>query len=276
MLDTISLGNREITRLIIGGNPFSGNSHINKECDMEMIRYFSVENIKKTLFRCEDCGINAMQVRADKHILRMLIEYRNEGGSMEWIAQTASEMGNYQNHVRQIADEDPAGIYHHGTTTDRLFKAGKIEELLERLAVIRKTDRPVGLGTHMPAVIEFAEKHGWDVDFYMTCVYNLSKENRESSAITGIANSGERFDDEDPPIMYETIRRTSKPCLAFKILGASRRCTTQDSVKAAFDEAFTQIKPQDAVVVGMYPKELDQVACNAGYAAQAMERLRVK
>ncbi len=270
MLDTISLGKREITRLIVGGNPFSGNSHVNKELDLEMINYFSVENIKKTLFRCEECGINTMQVRSDKHIIRMLIEYRNDGGRMEWVAQTASELGNYQNHVRQIVYENPAGIYHHGTTTDRLFKEGKYEELKERLGVIRKTGCPVGLGTHMPAVIDYAEEHGWDIDFYMACVYNLSKESRESSAITGIANTGERFDEEDPPVMYKTIRRTSKPCLAFKILGASRKCATQESVKAAFDVAYASIKPSDAVAVGMYPKNLDQVALNAGYASQAM------
>ena len=74
--------------------------------------------------------------------------------------------------------------------------------------------------------------------------------------------------------MYQTIRQTPKPCLAFKILGAARRCDDQNMVRAAFYEAFENIKPTDAVVVGVYPKGEDHVALDAQYTREAIERLR--
>ena len=125
----------------------------------------------------------------------------------------------------------------------------------------------------MPEVIEYAEEHNWGVDFYMACVYNISKTDRESSAITGKANGSEIFDEADIPIMYKTIRQTPKPCLAFKILGAGRRCDSQERVRNAFYEAFENIKDTDAVVVGVYPKCEDHIALNAQYTEEAIKRL---
>lgn len=263
MLKTVNFDGHQVSRLIIGGNPFSGNSHVSTAIDEEMEDYFTTENVKKTLKRCEECGINTMQLRGDKHIIRIMREFRKEGGTLNWIAQTAPEMGSYEGHIKQIVKNNPIAIYHHGTVTDALFKAGNIDEIEERLKIIRGTGKFVGLGTHMPEVIEYAETHKWDIDFYMACVHNLSKIVRVSSAVTGISNSEEPFDDEDREIMYKTIRATEKPCLAFKILGATRKCQSPETVKAAFEEAFTNIKPIDSIVVGMYPKSRDQVFENA-------------
>ena len=263
MLPVVPFGNHKITRLIIGGNPFSGNSHISHEMDEEMMDYFSTDNIKKTLSDCQKNGINAMQLRADKHITRIIREFRRDGGEMHWIAQTCPELGDFTGSVKRIMDYNPIAIYHHGTITDNLFKAGDIGELKARLAAIRETGALVGLGTHMPELIEYSEEHGFDVDFYMACVYNLSKVQRQSSSVTGVANQDEPFDDEDREIMYKTIRSTGKTCLAFKILGATRLCATPTDVENAYREAFANIKAGDAVVVGMYPKHSDQVYENA-------------
>ena len=259
MLPTIPFGPHRITRLIIGGNPFSGNSHVSREMDNEMMDFFNTENIKRTLFDCQEQGINAMQLRADRHLTRVIREYRQGGGSMHWIAQTCPELGDFSSSVKGIMGYKPIGIYHHGTISDNLFKAGKVDELKERLAVMRETGALVGLGTHMPELVEYSDENNFDVDFYMTCVYNLSKVQRQSSSVTGIANQDEPFDEGDRAIMYKTIRATRKPCLVFKILGATRRCETSGDVELAFAEAFANIKSIDAVVVGMFPKYANQV-----------------
>jgi len=68
--------------------------------------------------------------------------------------------------------------------------------------------------------------------------------------------------------MCEVIRQVKQPCLAFKILGAGRRCASQEMVRAAFEFAYKHIKPTDAVIVGMYPRRFDQVQANAEYARQ--------
>lgn len=263
MLPTINFGGHNVSRLIIGGNPFSGNSHVSSAMDEEMEDYFTTENIKKTLFRCQECGINTMQLRADKHIFRIMREFHLEGGNLHWIAQTAPEIGSFEGNIKQLIKYNPIAIYHHGTVTDSLFKNGKYDEIKNRLKILRQTGKLVGLGTHMPEVIEYAEEHNWDIDFYMASIHNLSKIDRVSSAVTGKSNSEEPFDDEDRKIMYHTIRSTEKPCLAFKILGATRKCQSPETVKAAFEEAFENIKPIDAIVVGMFPKVRDQVYENA-------------
>jgi hypothetical protein len=267
MLPTVKLGNTEITRLLIGGNPFSGNSHISYERDWEMRDFFTYAKIKETLFNCMENGINTMVLRSDMHLLRLINEFRHEGGNLNWISMTGGEFLSYRGHINQIMQYKPCAIYHHGSVTDDMFKNKEYDGLKERIKIIKDKGVPAGLATHMPEVIEYAEEHDWGVDFYMACVYNISREDRISSAITGEANNGEVFDEGDIPIMYSMIRSVDKPCLAFKILGATRRCTSEDRIQGAFTEAFENIKASDVVVVGMYP---DQVKPNCEYTRKAL------
>jgi len=262
-LPQVDFCGKKISRLIIGGNPFSGNSHVSAEKDQEMIDFFTTQKIKETLYKCLENGINTAQLRGDRHISRLMHEFRQEGNEMHWIGQTASEIQPFETNVRNICRFGAFATYLHGSQTDNLFKAGEYAEIERRLKVIRDSGMAVGLGSHMPQVFEYAEKHHWDVDFYMCCVYNISKVDRVSSLITGKANSGEPFDEEDRQIMFSFIRSTDKPCLAFKILGASRRCKDEADVEDAFREALTSIKPIDSVIVGMFPKDRDQVTENA-------------
>ncbi len=73
---------------------------------------------------------------------------------------------------------------------------------------------------------------------------------------------------DDPVAMCQVIRQVKQPCLAFKIIGAGRRCASQDMVREAFEFAFKHIKPTDAVIVGMYPRKFDQVRANAAYVRE--------
>jgi len=272
MIKTVKLGGSgvDISRLIIGGNIFSGTSHMSREADNEMEDYYTTENIKKALYRSEECGLNTMTMRGDKHIFRIIREYRNEGGKMQWIAQTASEMAYYEGNIYQIMNYKPVSIYHHGTITDALFKEKKYDELRDRLKIIRDSGVSVGLCTHMPQVIEYAEEHNFDVDYYMTCLYNLSRIDRISSAVTGKIENGEPFYEEDRELMYKTIKSVSKQCHAFKILGAGRLCETPEQVEKAFAETFANIKDTDVVVVGMFQKHMDQILINSEIAKKIL------
>ena len=156
-LPQVKLGAHSVSRLIVGGNPISGNSHFSGQLDREMVDYFSAANVKKLLRECEQAGINTWQSRGDRHVMRLLHEYRLEGGRIQWIAQTASEFADQPRNVREIAAMKPVGIYHHGTRTDRLWAAGQIEQVRELLKVMRDTGVEVGLGTHIPEVIDHAE-----------------------------------------------------------------------------------------------------------------------
>lgn len=273
-LPTVRFGGVDVTRLIIGGNPFSGYSHYSPELDNEMMDYFTTERIKATLFEAERCGLTAMQSRGDRHILRMLREYRNEGGRLHWIAQIASEMADLKANIRQIAAAGAIATYHHGSRSDNLWHAGRIDEARELLKVMRDCGLAVGMGSHIPEVIEYVEEKGWDVDFYLCSVYNLNKQHRESQLVSG-RRSEEIFDDADRERMFRVIQSVSKPCLVIKIMGAGRNCATPEQTRATFAYTFARIKPSDMVVVGMFPKHRNQIEENARYVQEVCAELSV-
>jgi len=264
-LPSVNLGPHSVSRLIIGGNPFSGNSHQGGERDKEMVDYFTIERIKQTLRDCERHGITTIQARGDAHITRMMNEYWNEGGTLRWIAQTASEMASFENNVKRILSFNPIAVYHHGSMTDNLWCEGKVQVIADRLAFLRDQGVVTGLGTHLPEVIEYSEEHRWPVDFYMASAYAISRKARPLFFTVGHHGGWEQYLDEDRDAMLRVIRQTPKPCLAFKILGAGRKCATSEDVRQTFEHIFANIKPIDAVVVGMFPKHQDQVAENAQF-----------
>ena len=255
-LPTIRFANHTVSRLIVGGNPVSGNSHISRQVDLEMRDYFTSTNIKKLLRECEATGINTWQSRGDRHIQRILNEYRMEGGTIQWIAQTASEYGDLKRNLSEIMAMSPIAIYHHGTITDKLWNESKLDELRDRLRAIRQTGVPVGLGTHMPEVVDRAEADSWDVDFYMTCCYRVV--------------TSDTFEAASREKMLRQVAQVSKPCLIFKVYAASRNCATAEARLDALRVAFRAAKPADAVVIGMFPKYQEQVRENCRLVVQAI------
>ncbi len=266
---TVQIGKWTFSRLIVGGNPVSGNSHVSGRLSREMTDYFTAARVKQLLRDCEAAGINTWQSRGDRHIMRLLHEYRLEGGKIQWIAQTASEFADIPRNIATIAGMKPAGIYHHGTATDRFWEAGKIEQACEMLKVIRQTGVLVGLGTHIPEVIDHVESKGWDLDFYMTCVYNLSRSKEESERLARRPVEGELFWDPDREQMLTRVRQTSKPCLIFKVYAASRHSDAPERMKAALRLAASYAKPTDCFVIGMYPKYKEQVRENCQLVTEA-------
>lgn len=266
----VSFGSHRISRLIVGGNPVSGNSHWSAALDREMADYFSAANAKKLLLACEAVGINTWQSRADRHIMRLLREYRNEGGKIQWIAQTASEMADVFRNIREAAASGAIGIYHHGNRTDALFRSGKLDELRDIIKAMKDAGVRAGVGTHVPEVVDAIESRGWEVDFYMTCLYNLTRPKDEVARLAGREIQGEFFYDPDREKMLERVRRTKKQCLVFKVYGATRKCSSPAEMKGAIAQVLRYAKPSDALVIGMFPKYKDQVTENCRLFAEAL------
>lgn len=270
----VDFGQARVSRLIVGGNPVSGFSHQSRAMDEEMMDYFSAANVKKLLAACERAGINTWQSRADRHILRLLREYRNEGGRIQWIAQTASEVADFARNVREAAAMRPLGIYLHGVQTDRLWLEHRRQEIAARVKRIRDAGVRAGLATHIPEVVDWCEDTGLEADFYMACLYNLSRPHEEALELAGGPVAGEFFYEPDRARMLERVSRTKKQCIVFKVYGAGRRCMTREDRLAALREVFRAAKPSDCVVIGMFPKHSNQVADNAALAGEALRQAR--
>jgi hypothetical protein len=260
MLPSVDFCGRKVTRLICGGNPLSGFSHVSNELDWEMIEYYTMPRIQALLAECWQQGINTFQSRGDRHQMRAYLEHRLSGGQMQWIGQTASEFASLRANVAEIARYKPIAIYNHGTHTDNCWHSGKIDVVRDVLKAIHDQGLPAGIASHVPEVIEAIEEKGWETDFYMCCFYNLARGYKSAPAVDQNAYAQDRFPPEDPIRMTRTIRQVRKPCIGFKIMAASRKCGTPASTRDAFRFALENIKPTDMVDVGIFQKHKNQVA----------------
>ena len=270
-LPVVEFCGREMSRLICGGNPLSGFSHTSSELDREMVEYYTMPAIQHLLERCWHHGINTYQSRGDRHQMRAYLEHRLSGGRMQWIAQTASEFRDIPANVAEIAQYEPAAIYNHGTHTDNCWHTGKIDDVREVIEAIHAQGLPAGVGTHIPEVVVYVEEQGWEVDFYMCCFYNLARGYKSAPAVDQDAYARDRFSAEDPPLMTDVIRNTSRPCIAFKLMAAGRNCASPEDTREAIRFALENIKPTDLINVGMFPKHRDQVAENAAMVREILE-----
>ncbi len=230
-----TLGSLEVSRFIVGGNPFSGNSHRSAELSAKMRRWWTVARIKDCLRECESLGVNALLARGDNHIQRLLLEYRDEGGTIQWIAQTAPERKSVEANIRQIHGAGAEACYLHGGMADGIFREGDPEVMRDWIALIKDLGMVAGLASHNRRFPLLAEEMDLGCDFYLCCFYDL------------YGRGGEYYEAEDRVAMCRTIRQLDRPCVAYKILAAGR-----NEPESAFKYAFSEIKPGDPVCVGVY------------------------
>lgn len=272
-LPTVKLGKYEITRLIIGSNTFNGYSYSLPSLDQHMKEWFTPDNVCKVLRMAEENGINTHQFSFHPRAMSDWKRYQDEGGKLQWMLLGGGVMKDDLSLVPQAAKLGPIGIVHHGGVTDQRFRAGehaKVEEFLKR---VRDAGVMVGMSSHQPRNIEYAEERNWDIDFYMACFHQLSRPKEELKAMVGEVPLGRPvFLEGDPARMCKVIRATRKTCLAFKILGAGRAAESRADLEAAFRFAFDNIKPYDAVIVGMYPRFKDEVREDAEIARRTLAK----
>jgi hypothetical protein len=262
-LPTLKLGTHDVSRLIVGGNPFYGYSHFNQLLSQHMSEWATPERVCDVLRSCEQNGINTWQFSHTERTMSDLRRHREQGGRLQWILLSHAEIENDHRIIKQVAKEKPVGIVHHGGSAERKRRAGKIAEVRDFLKSVRDSGVLVGLSTHDPDFLAEAESQNWDVDFYMTALYYLSRSQQEFEKLLGQRPIGEVYLPQDPPRMYKAIRQTKKPCLAYKVLAAGRLSDSPRQVDAAFKSAFDNIKPNDGIIIGMFPRYFDQVRDNA-------------
>lgn len=266
-MNSVNFFGHQVSKLIVGDNPMNGHSYVeDKISGEEMLQFFTAERIKETLFRMEEYGYNTFLPLADPYIIRVLQEYRRDGGKLQFIFQTYPAM-NQDVSVRQMASVEPIGIYHRGTDTDFLYESDRCGEILENIQKYRSVGCPVGLGTHRPDVIELSERENWDVDFYFACMHNArrNREGEQSGFITGKTKSGLIFYPEDRAVMLDCLKKVEKPVIAFKIFGGGQMFLNKSEeekralIKGVYQEIFTALKPDDMAVFGAFQRDRDEI-----------------
>ena len=285
---TVRFGKWDVSRLIVGSNTVAGGSHLSTMIDVEMRAWNTPERINQVFKRCEELGINCVEdggVRIPKYNAEcgghMMCTTRNTASKDESLKPGRG--------AKEIAAKTGCIAIHHGgagdTGTDAWWRQGKLDRVREWCKSVRDAGVLVAVTSHRPEVFDIIESQNWDVDYYMCCVYKYGRTKaeweKEFAANPGMApaesihwretpgsvnyGDGSLFVRGDPPEMYKIVKQTKKPCFVYKILASGRLCDREEYVEQAFKECFANIKPTDAVVVGMYDKQSDQYAINAGY-----------
>jgi len=246
----------EISRVILGVNPFYGFGHFNSNFGNTMREWYTPDRVCAVMHQCTRFGINAFNYAHAGRAPQDWARFQAEGGSMHLIIQVTAGVEAEM----LVKTMKPLALQRQGEVVDNAWQKGEMETVKEWCKKARDLGVLVGVGTHIPEVIAKIEDENWDVDFYSGCVYNRRRTLEEQKVVLNgelIEMPGELYLQSDPARMYRVMRQTKKPCFAFKILAAGR--ISDRGIETAFRTAFESIKSSDGVYVGMFPKFKDEV-----------------
>jgi hypothetical protein len=247
-LPTVRLGGLEVSRLILGSNPFWGYSHKSAALDEEMKRHHTDERIIQILDEAASCGLTAVASPPDVRWTKLWTRYRDGGGRLKiWISQCHGAPEQMTQEIDRSIKAGAQAVFIQGLRVEEQFGKGRFETLRAWIERIKEAGLPAGAAAHWPEVHPELERRGLPTDFYYQCFYNASKSNDYSPAEREKA--------------VATIAGLDKPVIAYKILGAGRLAAA-----AGFEYAFNHIRRKDGVCVGIYAQNaIDQIRQNATF-----------
>ncbi len=273
-MPTGKIGNLTISRLIIGGNQFSGWSHSR---DLPYLRdlfkaYATEDRIMDTLELAEECGVNAMISGASAH-LRRYCEQR--GGKIQWIAQVHPQVNDLTTNIKRAIDSGAVGAYVQGGIGDSFVKGGRVDLLGKAVDFIRDNGLIAGIGGHSIEVPRAVEKAGIEPDFYMKTLHrgDYWSATPPEQRVEFNVDSGSPYDHDNiwsiaPQKTIDFMKSVRRPWIAFKTLAAGAVHPTK-GFKYAFDNGA------DFVCVGMFDFQIRENAMIARDAvAKASRRPR--
>lgn len=260
-LPTMQLGKYTLSRLVAGANPLSGYSYQGPHTDRLMKEYFTLDRRVEYLQNCERAGITAHQFSTYKD--SEYIKVAKDRGSKLHFFGLHSEAATVKEAVELLK---PIAMVHHGGATDTRFAQNKPQEVHDFVKAAHDAGVMAGVSAHNPDCIKRIADEGWEVDFFMCCFYFITRERvpgaMEKVPPVPVLELSHPFYADDPLTMTAVIRQVKQPCFGFKILAAGRACRTERRVREAFKFAFTNIKPIDGVIVGMFPRFFDEIQFN--------------
>ncbi len=245
------IGGVEVSRLIIGGNQFSGWSHSR---DLAYLRdlfkaYSSQEKIMETLEICEENGVNAIITSSSGYLAKY---WKERGGKIQWIAQVHPQSDDLTSDIKRAIDEGAAGAYVQGGVGDSFVKNGRVDLLAKAVEFIKQNGLIAGIGGHSVEVPIAVEKAKIDVDFYMKTLHhgNYWSATPKEKRVEFNVDSGSPYDHDNiweiaPEKTIEFMKNVEKPWIAFKVLAAGA-IHPREGFKYAFENGA------DFVCVGMF------------------------
>jgi len=245
------IGKVNISRLIIGGNQFSGWSHSR---DLKYLRelfmaYSTDEKIMETLQMAEENGINTIITASSGYLNKY---WKERGGQIQWIAQVHPKSNDLTSDIKRAIDNGAVGAYVQGGVGDSFVKNGRVDLLGKAVEFIKENGLIAGIGGHSVEVPIAVEKAQIDVDFYMKTLHHgnywsaTPKEDRvEFNVDTGSPYDHDNIWSITPERTIEFMRKVDRPWIAFKVLAAGA-IHPREGFKYAFENGA------DFVCAGMF------------------------
>ena len=246
----IKLGTLEVSRLILGSNPFFGFAHGNPHASPEqMKRYYTKERIMAVLDAAAAQGITAVWTPCYEEWVELWNEYREKGGKLStWIGQP--DRTPMEKEIAIAVRHGAKAVCIQGCQIDAQVGAGKWDVVRGWLELIKSHGLPAGMATHGAKTHLIAEEKGMPTDFYHQTMYRPDDYIRSG------------FDE-----FMAAIEKLRKPVVAYKVLGAGRilpRDTLPEIVK--------RLKRKDGLCIGMFPRDKDQIAENCALVRELTEK----
>jgi len=238
---TAKIGDREFSRVILGGNLMNGFAHARDLIYVSKLikAYHTQERVFATLKLAEDCGINTILTNP---ILAPIIEgYWDQGvGNIQFIAQckgkTEEELLDC---VRYSIDQGACAAYIQGAAADSIVSHGKLDWIESALDLIRESDIPAGIGGHYLQTIMSCVEVGFEPDFWMKTLHHHKYWSAD------VVDQHDNIWCEEPDQTIAFMEQLPQPWIAFKVLAAG-----SIHPKQGFRYAFEA--GADFICVGMY------------------------
>jgi hypothetical protein len=266
-------GKHQISRLIAGGNPIYGYSHFNYVFSSHMADYHTPGRVLSFLKQLERAGVNAWQASWSERLESDWLNYKEHGGKLQLLLLSRPQFNDEpEKSLARAMKLKPLCIAQHGASTRKFWDAGQMDLALEYLKRVRDTGVMVGLSCHDPQILEYTAERNWDLDYYMTCVYNIHRPRAVfEKLLGGQLPLGEIYLPDDPQRMMAAMRQSKKPCLAYKVLAAGRLVSSPQQVRERIETSFKGIKPNDGIIVGLYQRVNDQIGQTAQFVREVLK-----
>ena len=256
------IGGLELSRLICGGNLISGFAHSRDLIYVSSLlkNYFNDDKVIETLNRCQAHGLTAMILRVDDDTARIVRKYREQGGSMQWLAQCKLPANDRWADIRRAIDGGAVACYVHGGVGDSYVEDGRVQALGEAVEFIKRQGVVSGIAGHNIAVHRTCEEAGLNPDFYMKTF------NSKQYWSAGPMPRNDSVWEETPEQTRAFMAEVDRPWIAYKVLGAGA-IHPEQGFRYAFEGGA------DFICVGMFDF---QVAEDVEIARRAVTRACVR
>ncbi len=226
-MPTINLGSFEVSRLILGSNPFWGFWHDNPQKP----KAYTKEGRFAVMDAAASQGITAIWVPAYNQWISIWKDYKDQGGKLEtWIGQPDGYNGvTVEQQITACAKNGGKAVCIQGMNVDEAIEKKDFEKLKRWIGMINDYGLPAGLASHNPESIIKAEEQSLPAEYYHLTL--------------GVPDT---FESEARDKTLKTVSQIDKPMVVFKVFGAGRFTPA-----TALPYVMKAIRRKDGLCVGV-------------------------